>query len=272
MLVKRNEMQSILSCIVTLSICLLWFIRHSWLGIEKSKGSPKQPKTELYSNVRSQIRTGDLLMTRSSNNFVSDLHCKWLNTPISHVGVAVVENEGDELTRVFIFESSSGRGAQLRDLEDYARNGVSDVFIRHLNRDELKISREKVLRVIEGLSNAVYSFKFVADIPHKLLGFDRDDDARVKDDEDEEDDDQSDEAYSCADLVYKVYCKLGVVKALKKGNRRWFPKDFFLNKVNLLDSAFGDIRSVFFNDLDQVDKKRILLCLENIYLHISKNG
>jgi len=207
-------------------------------------------------------------MTRSSNNFVSELHCKWLNTPISHVGVAVVQNEGDKLTKVFMFESSSGRGAQLRDLEDYVRNGVSDVFIRHLNREELKISREKVLRVIESLSNAVYSFEFVADIPHKLLGFDRDDEARLRDEWDGEDEEQADEAYSCADLVYMVYCKLGVVgTSSRKSKRRWFPKDFFLNKVNLLDSAFGDIRSVFFNDLDQVDKKRILLSLEKIYSH-----
>jgi hypothetical protein len=213
-------------------------------------------------------------MTRSSNNFVSDLHCKWLNTPISHVGVAVVQNEGDKLTKVFMFESSSGRGAQLRDLEDYVRNGVSDVFIRHLNREELKISREKVLRVIESLSNAVYSFEFVADIPHKLLGFDRDDEARLRDEWDGEDEEQADEAYSCADLVHRVYCKLGVVgTGSHKSKRRWFPKDFFLNKVNLLDSAFGDIRSVFFNDLDQVDKKRILLSLEKIYLHIlNKNN
>lgn len=272
---KKNEMQSIFACIITLSICLLWFIRHNWLGLEKLKTSPKQPKTELYSNVRSQIRTGDLLMTRSSNNFVSDLHCKWLNTPISHVGVAVVQNEGDTLTKVFMFESSSGRGAQLRDLEDYVKNGVSDVFIRHLNREDLKISREKVLRVIESLSNAVYSFEFVADIPHKLLGFDRDDDARLRDEWDDEDEEKADEAYSCADLVYRVYYKLGVVGAgVKKSSqkRRWFPKDFFLNKVNLSDFAFGDIRSVFFNDLDQVDKKRILLSLEKIYLHISNKN
>lgn len=167
-----------------------------------------------------------------------------------------------------MFESSSGRGAQLRDLEDYVRNGVSDVFIRHLNREELKISREKVLRVIESLSNAVYSFEFVADIPHKLLGFDRDDEARLRDEWDGEDEEQADEAYSCADLVYRVYCKLGVVgTSSRKSKRRWFPKDFFLNKVNLSDFAFGDIRSVFFNDLDQVDKKRILLSLEKIYSH-----
>jgi hypothetical protein len=186
---------------------------------------------------------------------VSDLHCKWLKTPISHVGIAVVESEGSDLARVFMFESSAGRGAQLRDLEDYARNGVSDVFIKHLNREQLKISKETVLKIIESFSKAEYSFKFLADIPHKLMGLDLEGS--------ESEDDEMEESYSCADLVYNVYKKIGIVINSKK--RRWFPKDFFLDKVDFLDSAFSEIRSVFFNDLDQVDKKRISVSLQRIF-------
>ena len=194
-------------------------------------------------------------MTRASNNLVSDLHCKWLKTPISHVGIAVVESEGSDLARVFMFESSAGRGAQLRDLEDYARNGVSDVFIKHLNREQLKISKGTVLKTIESFSKAEYSFKFLADIPHKLMGLDLEGS--------ESEDDEMEESYSCADLVYNVYKKIGIVINSKK--RRWFPKDFFLDKVDFLDSAFSEIRSVFFNDLDQVDKKRISVSLQRIF-------
>lgn len=205
-------------------------------------------------------------MTRASNNIVSDLHCKWLKTPISHVGIAVVENEGDELSRVFLFESSAGRGAQLRDLEDYARSGVSDVFIRHLNTDELEkrnISRELILRAIEDFSRAEYSFKFIADIPHKLLGLEID----IHGHQTEYEDEDIQDSYSCADLVYGVYKKLGLVSASSTKNahkKRWFPKDFFLNTVNLSESAFSDIRSVFFDDLDQVDKKRISLAFKRV--------
>lgn len=249
-------MRSLFACVVTLLILIIWFLRSNLLSISsKPKISPKQPKTELYSNVRSQVRTGDLIMTRASNNLVSDLHCKWLKTPISHVGIAVVESEGSDLARVFMFESSAGRGAQLRDLEDYARNGVSDVFIKHLNREQLKISKETVLKTIESFSKAEYSFKFLADIPHKLMGLDLEGS--------ESEDDEMEESYSCADLVYNVYKKIGIVINPKK--RRWFPKDFFLDKVDFLDSAFSEIRSVFFNDLDQVDKKRISVSLQRIF-------
>jgi|688.fasta_scaffold55765_3 hypothetical protein len=249
-------MRSLFACVVTLLILIIWFLRSNLLSISsKPKISPKQPKTELYSNVRSQVRTGDLIMTRASNNLVSDLHCKWLKTPISHVGIAVVESEGSDLARVFMFESSAGRGAQLRDLEDYARNGVSDVFIKHLNREQLKISKETVLKIIESFSKAEYSFKFLADIPHKLMGLDLEGS--------ESEDDEMEESYSCADLVYNVYKKIGIVINSKK--RRWFPKDFFLDKVDFLDSAFSEIRSVFFNDLDQVDKKRISVSLQRIF-------
>jgi len=173
------------------------------------------------------------------------------------VGIAVVESEGSNLARVFMFESSAGRGAQLRDLEDYARNGVSDVFIKHLNREELKISKETVLKTIESFSKAEYSFKFLADIPHKLMGLDREGS--------ESEDDEMEDSYSCADLVYNVYIKIGIVINPKKKGRRWFPKDFFLDKIDFLDSAFSEIRSVFFNDLDQVDKKRISLSLHRIF-------
>lgn len=256
-------MKSLFACVVTIFIFLIWFLSSNLLSISgKPKVSPKQPKTELYSNVRSQVRTGDLIMTRASNNLVSDLHCKWLKTPISHVGIAVVESEGSDLARVFMFESSAGRGAQLRDLEDYARNGVNDVFIKHLNREELKISKEVVLKTIESFSRAEYSFKFIADIPHKLMGLESD----VQSSEGEnESDDEMEDSYSCADLVYNVYKKIGIVRNSKKKRRRWFPKDFFLEKIDFLDSAFSEIRSVFFNDLDQVDKKRISLSLHRIF-------
>ena len=234
----------------------IWFVHTSLSRPKKSIISPKQPKIELYSKVRSEIRSGDLLMTRASNNLFSDLQCKWLQTPISHVGIAVVENEGNDLTRVFMFESSPGRGAQLRDLEDYAKNGVRDVFIKPLNRDDIHISKHFILRTLEEFSRAEYSFKYLADIPHELFGFDRE-----NDDSDNENDLDS---YSCADLVYAVYKKLGIVKQLHQ-KKRWFPKDFFLNKVDFVDFACSDIRSVFFDDLDRVEKKRTSLSFEKIF-------
>jgi hypothetical protein len=199
-------------------------------------------------------------MTRASNNLFSDLQCKWLQTPISHVGIAVVENEGNDLTRVFMFESSPGRGAQLRDLEDYAKNGVRDVFIKPLNREAIDISRDFILRTLEDFSRAEYSFKYLADIPHELFGFDRE-----KDDSDFFNEHNTTEldSYSCSDLVYAVYNKMGIVKR-QNHKKRLFPKDFFLNKVEFVDFAFSDMRSVFFDDLDGVEKKRISLSFKKI--------
>jgi hypothetical protein len=258
-------MISLLACFTTLFIFLLWFLGKGFFKVKESLvlKSPKQPKTELYSKVRSQIKTGDLLMTRGKN-LISDLHCKWLQTPISHVGIAVVENEGDELTRVFIFESSPGRGAQLRDFEDYARNGVSDVYIRHLQKEHFNISRNKIMKIIESFYHADYSFKFLADIPFKLLGFEKNDEIDKDFQLDFEFDEQS---FNCSDLVYEVYKKLSLVNVTKnkKLKKRWFPKDFFLNKVQLLPSAFSDIRSVYFDDLDQVDKKRIQVAFKKVF-------
>ena len=223
--------------------------------------SPLRPSLEPYSLVRKDIRTGDLLMTRAKGT-ISDLHCKWLNTPIAHVGIAVVENEHDPLSRIFMFESSLPRGAQLRDLEDYAREGVHDVYIRHLNREELMIPKDAFFRVIERFSKSAYSFQFLADIPQKIFDYDFDYNYQHN----------VDEAYSCADLVYKIYSIFHIVKPSK---RRWFPKDFFLDKVKFEKNALSEIRSVSFDDLDNVEKKRIssaFLKLFSLFSSLSKNG
>jgi hypothetical protein len=237
-----------------------------WFQIPKPNlNTPKQPKTKLFSKIRSQMRTGDLIMTMSSNNVVSELQQFWLSTPITHVGIAVVENEGNELTRVFMFESSLPRGAQLRDLEDYARDGVHDVFVQHLNREEFKISRESLLHTIESFANSAYSFRYIADIPYKMIGLELGNDTRY----DEKEKNISDKSYSCGDLVYQVYDKMNLMQK-STSKRRWFPKDFYTNKVLFKEGAFSELQSIYFDDLENSDRKRLSQKFQNVFSLLHK--
>ena len=219
-----------------------------------------------YSQFRKHIRTGDLIMTQASNNLMSSLHSQWLRTPVAHVGIAVVDKEGDDMTRVFMFESSSLRGSQLRDLEDYVRDGVENIWIRSINRQ--KFSRESILSAIEEKALAPYSFKFIKDVPKLIMGFSP-----------EENDFNGESAFdddsnSCGELVLKIYEKIGALyigadTAKKPKSKRWFPKDFVTNRMSFPRDTFTNTFNVEFDDLAFIDESRMKNAFNKILLLIS---
>ena len=161
-------------------------------------------------DFKTLVRNGDLLMTRSSNNLLSRLHSRFLGTPIAHVGIAIVFNELSENAKVYLFEGSAPRGAQLRSLDDYMNNGADCLWWSKLNTSD-KL-RKKITLVCEFFSESSYSWSFISDIPKLLLGLE----VNVSENNETM-------SNSCGDLVAQVYKTAGLLKTSKTN---WMPSDF----------------------------------------------
>lgn len=174
----------------------------------KSKSLPKTlllpAKNISKVNFKEQVKTGDLLLTCASNNFMSFIHSLFLETPVAHVGLAVRTQN-----KIFLFESGAPRGTQLRDLDDYMKEGSDYLWWRPLNVSEEK--RSIILDVIEARAKFAYCWSFLRHIPREMLGIETVEgveEGRKK---------------SCADLVANVYTDSGIFTKIK---RAWFPKHF----------------------------------------------
>lgn len=180
----------------------------------KLKRSKKiEPRYSIHhTEFRKRVRTGDLLGTLSSNNFMSRFHSFGLMTPIAHVGIAVVEEEGT-VGKVYMFESGAPRGAQLRDLDDYMNEGADRLWWRHL--DVCDLTRENILQEIEKHCNHPYSWSFLRNLPMELFGFDppglTQEDFGI--------------GSSCADMIASIYHASGIRFFHK--TRDWLPMHFF---------------------------------------------
>ena len=223
------------------ALAMLWALQ-SW----KRRLRFQLPSTSVsYRDFRARVQTGDLLLTRASNNWMSRLHALGLGTPVAHVGIAVVERAGDPMTRVFLFESGAPRGSQLRDLEDYMRDGADYVWWRPLTADA---PRERILQGIERYSQAAYSWRFLKDLPQVLLGVGTPG----------HDGDEADEhANSCGDLVARVYEIAGLLRR-PSGKRRWFPMHYLDDSAMPWALARGPLApvNVVFSDLGSIAEER----------------
>jgi hypothetical protein len=153
---------------------------------------------------KSRVKSGDLLLTRASNNWLSFLQSKFIKTPVSHVGLAYV----NALTRkTYMFESGAPRGAQLRDLDEYMSEGADYVWWRQLD----DTFRDKVVAGIEKYAKAPYSWSFLRQLPKEILGIEAPGQEGDKFN-----------SFSCAELVARIYEEAGAI-----GHKRhWLPIDF----------------------------------------------
>ena len=183
-----------------------------------------------YSQFRINVKTGDLLLTRASNNIMSNLHSIFLNSPVSHVGIAVVSSCKD----VLIFEAGP-RGAQLRGLLDYMREGADHLWWRPIKENH------DLLNHIESFSKSAYSLGFLLDLPRELLGIESpglNEDTEIM-------------ANSCGDLVAKVYEKAGF---LSHSKRRWFPMNFLDDStMPWTTKVLDEIQTVIIDDYKESD-------------------
>lgn len=144
-----------------------------------------------------------------------------MGTPIAHVGIALVLEEN-----VYIFESGP-RGAQLRNLEDYLKDGADCLWWKKINVSDQK--RKKITLIVEYFSNSKYSWEFLKDIPKEILKIERNYS-------------NSDIMYNnCAEIVAKIY-NLANILDLKK--TRWLPIDFLKPIKN---HSFDNSINVIFN-------------------------
>ena len=201
-------------CIVGILVCILKNWNDSEFMLPLKSINDK--------TFREKVQTGDLLLTRSSNNFLSRMHSRFLGTPIAHVGLAVVEKKNDTLSNIYLFEAGP-RGAQLRNINDYMNDGADCLWWRKLNVTEQR--RKKIALIIEYFSFSSYSWNFMKDIPKELLSFERNNTFFKY---------ESSMANSCGDLVAKIY---NYCEILKIGNKRWMPGDFIKN-MNFLNECF----------------------------------
>ena len=173
-------------------------------------------QTITKSEFKKKVKNGDLIGTLATNNVFSRLHSILLKTPIAHVGIAVVETEGDENGRVFLFESGLPRGAQLRNLDDYMADGADRLWWSPLNTTPK--NRIIIMEEIEKLSSAAYSFSFLKGIPFELFGIEDPGISLL----------EKEHAYSCADMIAKIYYIAGIMekKAVEKNNF-WLPMHYF---------------------------------------------
>lgn len=162
-------------------------------------------------------------MTCSSNNWMSFLHSLLLETPIAHVGIAV--RSGNKL---FMFESGAPRGTQLRDLDDYMKDGSDYLWWRPLSVD--KESRSRILDSIESHAKYAYSWSFLKHIPREL-GIETVESV------------EGGAKKSCADLVASVYTQSSVFRKIR---RSWFPKHFLQDLP--LNQQFSDVVNVYWSE------------------------
>lgn len=141
------------------------------------------------------------------------MHSVGLGTPIAHVGIAIVEEEGDENGKIFLFESGAPRGAQLRDVDDYMQDGADCLWWRAL--DASADVRKKIVSEVERASNLAYSWSFLKTLPQEISGLDAP--GQIEDEE-------NDGACSCGDLIAKVYSRSGVFA--KSSRSVWLPMHF----------------------------------------------
>lgn len=200
---------------VLLCFVLLWA-----LTSKKAYKKTLDAKTTIcLQEFKEKVKTGDLIGTRASNNWLSLLHSVGLKTPIAHVAIAVV-HKGD----VYMFESGAPRGAQLRNVEDYMNEGAECLWWREVYASENKI--KKIMFEIERASRYAYSWDFLKRLPMDITGFDAPGFYQ------EEEDFPS----SCGQLIAKVYKNSGI---FFRNDRLWMPKHFFQDMKPFLSENCG---------------------------------
>jgi hypothetical protein len=123
---------------------------------------------------------------------MSKIQSFFLKAPITHTAIAIVENEGTDEAVVYLFEMSCPRGAQLRNLENYMRDGAERIWWRPIIAS--KKIRNNIISEIEKFSSKPYDARFLQNIPKELFGIDAPSISM-----------EDNFGFSCADLIVNIY-------------------------------------------------------------------
>lgn len=196
------------------------------------------------------MKNGDIIGTRASNNWMSRMHSYILGTPIAHVGIAIVEEHGDQDGKVYLFESGAPRGAQLRDLDDYMQEGADCLWWRSL--DVKEETRRRIVSEIEKSSTLAYSWAFLKRLPFEVSGLDAPGQSQEEDDN----------TYSCGDLIASVYIRSGILAP--HARQVWFPMHFLedlkleegllTEPVNIIFSGLQDSSQRWYRSIERLSK------------------
>jgi hypothetical protein len=215
--------------ILSILICVVL----SWALLKKIKSNKiLNPHTVIQrSNFLKHVKSGDLIGTLANNNVLSKIQSFFLKAPITHTAIAIVENEGTDSAVVYLFEMSCPRGAQLRSLENYMRDGAERIWWRPLMTNQ-KI-RNKIVLEIEKYSSKPYDAKFFQNIPKELFGIEAPAISL-----------EHSLGFSCADLIVNIYVNCGIMKINNK--QFWMPSDYFEKDSYFINEKIGDPISVTF--------------------------
>jgi hypothetical protein len=125
-----------------------------------------------------------------------------------------------------MFESGAPKGAQLRKLDDYMRDGAECLWWRKVKASPLQ--KKRIELSIQYFSTSSYSWSFLRDVPREIFRL-----AQYRNNYND-----LSMSYSCADLIAKVYEK---AKIFKKTNKNLLPMHFmetglpFINGASLLE-------------------------------------
>jgi hypothetical protein len=214
---------------LTCIICIIL----SWALLKKIKSKKVLKPHQLItrSDFFKNVKNGDLIGTLANNNVMSKIQSFWLKAPITHTAIAIVENEGTDNANVYLFEMSCPRGAQLRNLENYMRDGAERIWWRPLVASQEM--RNKIVLEIEKHSSQPYDAKFLQNIPKQLFGIDAPSITS-----------EYNFGFSCADLIVDIYVKTGIMK--HNNNKFWMPSDYFEMDSYFVNEKILDPISVTF--------------------------
>jgi hypothetical protein len=216
--------------ILTLFICIIL----SWALLKKIKPNKIfNPHTiSTRSNFFKNVKNGDLIGTLANNNVMSKIQSFFLKAPITHTAIALVENEGTDRAVVYLFEMSCPRGAQLRNLENYMRDGAERIWWRPLKANQE--IRNTIVKQIEKFSLMPYDAKFLQNIPKEIFGIEAPAISY-----------ENSFGFSCADLIVNIYVNCGIMKINNKSF--WMPSDYFeKNNYFVNEKIMDPIHVTFF--------------------------
>ena len=93
-----------------------------------------------YANFKDVVQTGDLLLTRSTGNFLSDIQEYFIHAPVTHVSIIIKSKN-----KLFIYEGTTLRGTAVRELDDYLeKSKCKNIFWRQLYSEKSKLKKELI--------------------------------------------------------------------------------------------------------------------------------
>lgn len=115
-----------------------------------------------YKLFLKNVQTGDILLTRANNNYLSCAQEYFLHAPATHASIIVKISEDE----IYMYEGATFRGAQFRSLFDYVENSnVGGLFWRQTYENE-----KNIMNQILSYVHTSYDWSFIKYVFYEALG------------------------------------------------------------------------------------------------------